>query len=301
MEAFPFNAETIWSKNSSVINNAHCLVSLVARNFNTLIFNNILLDNCISNFLTFWLLHSILININVRYETIVAWYMVRDLSSSNRKLKVSVFLSCCLSRQNSSWIVTMVSKWICKFSFILPSLWAIGLSVNRPKWSSWFNLIFRSGRVYDALICRFPMLRWIDVFGHCLSSISETHRSNWSSCTLRFFESFSLRFGHISSKLCRIEQLWVVDIFVFDYIGKIDKKSQILKILLTHSVHAFGWNLIISSFNILILVLVIDRLETPIIWQGLFSIWIFCGHIFIVISWKLSLAWFMYWIWLISI
>ena len=246
MEAFTSCAKAIWSQSSSIIHNAHSLVSLIAWKFNWLIFNNILFDNGFSCFLTFWLLNCILININVRYETIVAWNMVGHLGGSDRKLKVSICLLCSIMRQNISWVVTMVSVWVSEFCLILSSWWAISLSIDGPKWSSWFNLISRSSCINNSFISWFPVLSWIDILAHSLTSICEAHWCKWSLNTTA--ESHWLSSGHVSSKFCRIEQLWVMNVFITK-----------------HCVHAFGWNLIISSLYILILVLIIHRLETPVI------------------------------------
>lgn len=67
---------------------------------------------------------------------------------------------------------------------------------------------------------------------------------------VRSIESTSHSFGEllVSTKFGAIEELRFVDEFVTQ-----------------HGVHTFGWNLILPNLNVVVLVLIINRLETAIV------------------------------------
>ena len=79
IESFSFGREASWSEITSVVDNTCWFMALISWKSNALIFNNVLLNDGISDRFTFRLADSFLVYINVGYETIVAWNMMGNL------------------------------------------------------------------------------------------------------------------------------------------------------------------------------------------------------------------------------
>ena len=69
-------AEAAWSDGASVINHAHWFVSWVAWELNLIVFNDVLLDDGLSGFLTHWLFDDLCVEVHLRNEAVVAWNML---------------------------------------------------------------------------------------------------------------------------------------------------------------------------------------------------------------------------------
>lgn len=185
--------------------------------------------------------------------------------------------------QNGSWLITVLSKSIWKFTLVWSSWWGISLSINGPKRSSWNNSFFISEVIDNNFIWRFPVPTWLNILSYCLTSSCEGH---WSIGTFFHFTFKTMRFCKlfISSELWTIIELRVVDEFITD-----------------HGISTLCWYLIVTKMNIFVLVLIINWLESTIVAQNYTSLWFFLSCIFVVITIQLSLPWFHSWIWFVTI
>ena len=184
--------------------------------------------------------------------------------------------------------MTVVSEGISELGCVRSSCRDVGLSIDGPEGSPWHNSI-TGGHVGDIrLVLRSPVHFRIDVFRNCLTSCCKWHRlesATWFDA-IRSVESTSHGFGKclVSSKFGAIEELGFVDEFVAE-----------------HGVHTFSWNLILPKLDVVILVLIVNRLETAIVWQYSSSIGFFSSCILIIITVQLRLTWLMNRVWFVTI
>ena len=61
--------------------------------------------------------------------------------------------------------------------------------------------------------------------------------------------------------------------------------------LLTHSVLTLGWHMIVSNFDICILILVIDGLESAVVGEDFMAIWLLSSSLLIIVSIEIGLSW----------
>ena len=90
METLTLGGKTGWSESTSVVDNTCWFVALIAWESDTLVLNDVLLDDRVSNGGTDGLLHGFWVHVDVRYETIVPWNMLGNLRCSNSKLIILV-------------------------------------------------------------------------------------------------------------------------------------------------------------------------------------------------------------------
>ena len=238
--------------------------------------------------LSFTLTNGPLVEISLRNETIVSGNMLSHLSSTHCKLIFSVLLLLSIVWECISGSMTMISKGVSELGCVRSSLGDVGLSIDGPEGSPWHNSI-TGGHISDnGLVLRSPVQFWIDVFRNCLTSCCKWHRlesATWFDA-IRSVESTSHGFGKllVSSKFGAIEELGFVDEFVAQ-----------------HGVHTFSWNLILPKLHVVILVLVINRLETAIVWQYFCAIGFFSSCILIIITVQTCLTWLKNRVWFVTI
>jgi len=79
MESFSFGRDASWSEATSVVDDTCWFVALISWKSDALVLNDVLLNNGVSNLITFRLLDGIAVDVNVGYETIVPWNMMGNL------------------------------------------------------------------------------------------------------------------------------------------------------------------------------------------------------------------------------
>lgn len=110
------------------------------------------------------------------------------------------------------------------------------------------------------------------IFCNSFTSLGQSHRTKSG---ISFFRGKSIGLCKllISAQLSAIEQRRIVSVLIAE-----------------HGVHTFRRNLVIAHLNILVLVLLINRVETTKIIHKDFTIWLLLSCILVVIPGHLSLT-----------
>jgi len=111
-ECLTLGAETARSIGSPIVDNTHRLVSLVARQLNLIVLNNILLDDCHSRLLALRLVDHSAVEVNSWNEAIVARNMLGNLSGAYAQLINFIFLLGGFVAHNVSWVMALISEGV---------------------------------------------------------------------------------------------------------------------------------------------------------------------------------------------
>ena len=110
VECLALGAETARSVGTPIVDYTHRLVSLVARQLNLIVLNNILFNDGLSRLLALRLVDHGAVEIDRRNEAIVAWNMFRDLGGANTQLVNFIVLLGSLVAKDVSWVVALLPE-----------------------------------------------------------------------------------------------------------------------------------------------------------------------------------------------
>ena len=134
MESFPFSPKAQRARVASIVKCWHWNVTAVAWKLHTVIFNNILLNNCVSGLsFKFWLCESLFIKVTLRYESIVPWYVCGDFRSSHWQVMDFIGHFWWITRQLVARIMTILAIWVSKFSCKVGAFRRISFSWQTPQ------------------------------------------------------------------------------------------------------------------------------------------------------------------------
>ena len=141
VEGLTLGAETAWSVSSSIVDDAHRLVSLVARQLNLIVLNNILLDDSLSRLLALRLVDDSAIKIDGRNEAIVAWNVLGHLGRANAQVINFVVLLGGVVAHDIAWVVAFLTEGISEFGEVSAARRTIRLSIDGPERSARFDFV----------------------------------------------------------------------------------------------------------------------------------------------------------------
>jgi hypothetical protein len=187
--------QALWSYASSVVDHAHGLMALVARQLDMLIFNDILFNDGLSQLLSLRLLQSRCVNVCVGNKATVSWNVSCHFLSAHCQSIRCVLLLDWLGSQNFSWVITICTYVGVELSVVLSSWRTVTDSVDTPCWpvrrvsGSWACIGSRSSVAWN------PMISCADVLFNTRSSWLESHGSSFTQSGL--FCCHSAEFGEV--------------------------------------------------------------------------------------------------------
>ena len=127
---------------------------------------------------------------------------------------------------------------------------------------------------------------WIHVPCNCLTGGGQAHRFEGSilGADTSVHRWLNTSLDLITPKLGRLEKLWSVN-----------------EIVVEHRVHAFGWYLIVTKFDVGGLVLIVHRLETTKVLHNFLTIGVLSRSPLIIVPIELILSWLKAGVWFVTI
>lgn len=203
-------AEALWPENTSVVNYTHSIMAIVPWNFNMLVFNDVLLNDCFSQFGAIGLLDSLFIYLSVWNESTIPWDVFCNLLGSNWHFVMHIIKFGWSRWQIFSGDVSEFANGLSKLSFISSSWAAVTYAVDTPSRScrsqSW------SARCFCCLlpVGSIPVLSCcVEVPGDGRSITLEQHSPSFSEWIMACSRSHSSEFSWV-------KQLWMVWKFITD-------------------------------------------------------------------------------------
>ena len=236
-------------------------MALISWQFDTIVLDNVLLDNGSSVSFHLWLFNSKWVEISFRDKSIVAWNVSSCLGSSHSQFVMLIIHSCRVNCQFVLGVRTKCTMWLCVFRVEVSSLRAVSLTIFAPFRPCWFSCMFAELIIINSMIVRCPVWCWIT---EILASFLK-----WSSNYTTSFLSVVL------CSSCESKELWFMIEFILD---------QCIRI--------FRWDFIITHPNRTSEFVSIVTSETLVILKAFGTISYLFGCMSVVISVKSGLSWF---------
>lgn len=175
VEGFAIGAETARSIGSPIVDDTHRLVSLVARQLNLIVLNNILLNDCHSRLLALRLVDHGAVEVNCWNEAIVTWNMLGHFSGAHAQLVCFILSLGSIKAQDVTWVVSLLSEGVGELGEVSAACGSVRLPINRPEWSARFDFIHGIDLIINCFCIRDPVIAWLNVLGHGLTRRRQGH------------------------------------------------------------------------------------------------------------------------------
>ena len=176
VERLALSAQACGSNGSPIVDNTNRLMALVTWQLDTVVLDNVLLDDCVTCIRSLRLVNCLLVHVDLRDEAVVAWDVVCHLSRANREVIDFVHLLCGLGWKNVSRIMSILSERFAKFCHVPSSRRAVGLTIDGPEWAPRLDFLGGIDHVIHSSLGRDPVVGRIGILRNRLTGGRKTHR-----------------------------------------------------------------------------------------------------------------------------